>query len=44
MKARRDFQSVFTSIVDAFPVSKDVQRAMGQGWKHEYIHEDFCCT
>ena len=36
----RDFQPVFTFMVDAFPVCKDVQSAVGQGEKHGYNHGD----
>ena len=32
MKICWDFQSVFTSMVDASPSCKDVQNVMGQGW------------
>ena len=35
MKIRRDFQTVFTSMVGAFPSSKDAQR---------YNHGEFCST
>ena len=39
----RDFQSVFTFMVDTFPSCKDLQRvdqwsAVGQGEKHGYNH------
>ena len=40
----REFQPVFTSMVDMFPNCKDVQSAMGQRQRHEYNHGDFCCT
>ena len=41
----RDFQSVFTFMVDTFPSCKDLQSAdqrsaVGQGGKHGYNHED----
>ena len=35
MKIRRDFQPVFTTMVDAFPSSEDAQR---------YNHGEFCST
>ena len=39
-----DFQSVFTSLFEAFPSCKDVQSAVGQGQKHGYNHGDFYWT
>ena len=44
MKIHWDFQFVFASMVDTFPSCKDVQSAMGQGYKQGYNHGDFCCT
>ena len=43
-KKIRDFQSAFTSMVDAFPSCKYVQSATEQGQKHRYNPEEFCCT
>ena len=44
MKISWDFQSIFISMVEAFPSYKDVQSTMGQGQKHGYNHRDFRCT
>ena len=44
MRNCKDFQSVFTSMIDVFSSCKDVQCAMGSGWKYGYNHGDFCCT
>ena len=44
MKNCKDFQSEFTSIVNAFPIRKDVQSAVKQGEKHACNHEDLSCT
>ena len=38
MEILSDFQSVFISMVDAFPSCKDLQSTMGQGQKHGYKH------
>ena len=37
---RRDFQSVFTSVVDTFHICKYVQSATEQAQKHGYYHGD----
>ena len=39
MKIRWNFQSLFTSMVDAFPSCKDVQSAIGQDRKMDTIME-----
>ena len=41
MKIRRDFQSVFTSMVDAFSGCKDVQSSMWQGRNMNEIMDIF---
>lgn len=44
MKIRRDFQPVFTTMVDAFPYWKNIQSDMGQGQKHCRSHGNSSCT
>ena len=42
IKIFRDFQSVYTSMVDTFPRYKDVQKALVHGQKHGCNHGYFC--
>ena len=44
MKICRNFQPVFTVMVEAFSCYKDLESAIEQAEKHGYNHGDFCLS